>query len=159
MLPTSFQKISKLEIARAQLDVALRFYLKDQEYIAAITLAGAAEEILGKMAAQNDQTPSLKRKILEVQSSIKTVWGDEVKESVVADLKNKARNELKHICSGDILHADLEHEAALMLERTLENFILSVGSPHPSQEQFVKKRIFNWRQKQLAIDKEVRRAS
>lgn len=42
--------LSKLDIATAQLDTAMGLYLEGRDLISAITLAGAAEEILGKLA-------------------------------------------------------------------------------------------------------------
>jgi len=50
-------KLSKIDAAVEQVDWAIRFFLDNQAYIPAITLAGAAEEILGR-AVQGD--PSYK---------------------------------------------------------------------------------------------------
>jgi len=41
-------KISKIDAAVSQLDWAIRLFLDHQAYLPAITLAGAAEEIIGK---------------------------------------------------------------------------------------------------------------
>ncbi len=41
--------VSKLDIATRQLKRALEFFLDDNDLICSITLAGAAEEILGKL--------------------------------------------------------------------------------------------------------------
>ncbi|MFM0742254.1 hypothetical protein PQQ51_33975, partial [Paraburkholderia xenovorans] len=41
--------IPKLEVATLQLDMAIRLFL-ERDYVSSLTLAGAAEEILGKLS-------------------------------------------------------------------------------------------------------------
>ena len=53
------QKLTRVEVARVQLDRALLLFLSKADYISAITLAGAAEEILGKLAEQSGQPHAL----------------------------------------------------------------------------------------------------
>lgn len=151
MNSSAYQCIPKQELARSQLEVALRFYMQGQEYPAVITLAGAAEELLGKIAEEKGLEPSLKRTLRDLVDTFKAVWGHDAKESDFAQLRNRARNELKHICSGQDLHLDFEHEAAEMLTRALENFLLCTGSPHPGQYAFTSRQIANWRAKQAAV--------
>lgn len=148
-----YQCISKQELARSQLEVALRFYMQGAEYPAVITLAGAAEEVLGKIAEEKGLQSSLKRTLNALLVCFQGVWGYEAKESDFAQLRNRARNELKHICTGQDIQLDFEHEAAAMLARALENFLLCTGSPHPGQYAFTSRRIANWRSKQAAIKK------
>jgi len=45
--------LSDIEIAQCQLEMALKIYFEDGDYISALTLAGAAEEILGKKAKES----------------------------------------------------------------------------------------------------------
>ena len=84
-----------------------------------ITLTGAAEEVLGKIAAEKGFEPSLKRTVRELCDTFKHVWGYEAKEADFAQLRNRARNELKHLCTGQDLNVDFEREAAAMLTRAL----------------------------------------
>jgi hypothetical protein len=100
--PSFFESVPKQELARSQLEVALQLYMQGNEYPAVITLAGAAEEVLGKIALSKGIEPSLKRTVKELVATTKAVWGREVKESDFAELRNRARNELKHFCSGDV---------------------------------------------------------
>ena len=151
MSSSAFNQMSKTELARSQLEVALHFYMVEQEYPAVITLAGAAEEVLGKMAQAKGLEPSLKRTVRELMEAYKVVWLKDAKESDFADLRNRARNELKHFCSGQDLRADFEHEAGSMLTRALENFLLCTGSRHPRHYEFTSKRVANWRAKQKAV--------
>jgi hypothetical protein len=143
------QRLSKQELARSQLEVALRFYIGGEEFPAVITLAGAAEEILGKIAAAQGFEPALKRTLRELVEGHKRLWGREVDEREFAPLRNHAKNELKH-SAGDVT-LDLEHEAALLLARALENYHLCTGNPHPSQYAFTSLRVENWRAKQTPV--------
>ena len=61
-----YQNIPKKELAQSQLDVALRLYLQTEEYPSVNTLAGAAEEILGKIAAELGYEPALKKILIEL---------------------------------------------------------------------------------------------
>ena len=49
----TFQRLTKADIALSQLNMALSFYLGGRELVSAITLAGAAEEILGKLCERS----------------------------------------------------------------------------------------------------------
>lgn len=151
MMSSAYERIPKHEIARSQLEVALCFYMQGQEYPAVITLAGAAEELLGKIAEEKGLESSLKRTLRELLDTFEVVWGYEAKESDFAQLRNRAKNELKHICSGQDLNLDFEQEAAGMLTRALENFLLCTGSPHPGQYAFTSRKIANWRSKRATV--------
>ncbi len=48
-------KISKLDAARQQLEVACHLFLQKESILAVHTLSGAAEEILGKLAERASQ--------------------------------------------------------------------------------------------------------
>jgi hypothetical protein len=97
MTSSAYERISKQELARSQLEVALRFYMQGQEYPAVITLAGAAEELLGRIAEDKGLESSLKRSLRELQDTFRVVWGHDAKERDFAQLRNRAKNELKHI--------------------------------------------------------------
>lgn len=150
MALSAYERLPKQELARSQLEAALRFYMQGQEYPAVITLAGAAEEVLGKIAESKGFEPALKRTLRQLCETFKEVWGHEAKESDFAQLRNRAKNELKHLCSGDDLYLDFEREAAAMLTRALENYVLCTGSPHPGQYAFTSKKVASRRSKQGA---------
>jgi hypothetical protein len=98
---SAYKSMTKQELALSQLNVAVRLYLQDEEYPAAITLAGAAEEILGKIAMSMGHVPSFKRKVRDLCEMFQAIWGREANEKDFADLRNRARNELKHIGNGE----------------------------------------------------------
>lgn len=148
---STFEKVPKLELGRSQLEVALQFYMRGEEFPAVITLAGAAEELLGKIAESKGHEPSLKRAMRNRCDIFKEIYGEEAREKNFADLQNRVRNELKHFRTGEEVQADYEHEAAQMLTRALENYVLCIGSPHPSQCKFRRTMVRSWRAKQAAF--------
>lgn len=46
-------KLDKMHVARQQLYCAIELFVSDKNYISAITLAGAAEEIFGRIAKKS----------------------------------------------------------------------------------------------------------
>ena len=83
--------LSKLEIAKRQLEVAAQLYVDGADDLAVITLAGAAEEILGKLLRRTEQK-SMADHIVELDK--KLTGGRPF--NVVSDAVNRARNALKH---------------------------------------------------------------
>jgi hypothetical protein len=58
--PQAFE-LSKIEAAVDQLDWAIRLFLDHQAFVPAITLAGAAEEIIGQAVGQRRASDALKK--------------------------------------------------------------------------------------------------
>lgn len=99
--------ISKIDIAIIQLRTAIQLYNKEN-YISAITLAGASEEVLGQIAKDKSGTNAL----LDDK-----VWMDQVSNHFkkprpafkkVAHLRNKIKNELKHNDKGE--NKEINHD-------------------------------------------------
>ena len=149
--PSIHQRIPKQDLAISQLNVAIQFYMQGEEYPAVITLAGAAEELFGKIAAKKGLEPVLKREAKELIGTVKEVWGHDTTESEIVTTINRARNEMKHICSGDDLFLNYESQAARLITRALENYFLCFGTVHPSQRKFYSKKLENWRAAQAVV--------
>lgn len=116
------------EIAEHQLITALRLW-HDDDYLSALTLAGAAEEILGKRLRILGRTPSfdqIKNEIIDLAKQHGDT--DSKTEKLVADLLNQTRNELKHYDGDDSLSFDLRSDAAEMMERAIANYHLLTGT-------------------------------
>jgi hypothetical protein len=116
--------ITKLEVAMQQLRLAITLFLERRELVSCITLAGAAEEILGKLALNQGSVPSLVRRSRSAALMHKAIWTDQVDPKEFVDLKNRTRNELKHLISGSPITTNLEAEAVRMLDRAVENYRL-----------------------------------
>jgi hypothetical protein len=124
---TSRQRLSASEIAESQLLSALQMWHAG-DYISCITLAGAAEEILGKRMRKLRLEPSfdnmkeaivrLARHFGETSSGV---------DKTVADLMNQTRNELKHYAGDEALEFDLRADAEEMLERAIANYTSLTG--------------------------------
>jgi hypothetical protein len=125
---------TKLEIAVTQLRLAIALFLEKREFIAVITLAGAAEEILGKLAAAAGHTPALTKHAEAARGMYAAMWKKDPGAKVFVDLKNRTRNEVKHLISGAPFVGDIEAEAARMLDRAVENY----RSLHPRAASFIR---------------------
>ncbi|MCJ8352015.1 hypothetical protein [Moritella sp.] len=117
--------LSKAEIARVQIEKAVYLYVIEKDYVCAITLAGAAEELLGS--------------IIKEQGG-KSVIGDVYEEFIEEYNKfsmfsyeiNNIRNELKHSHKNPSLDYEInigEDDCAIMLYRALANYAKAVGEP------------------------------
>ena len=122
--PAATFMITKLEVATSQLRLSIELFMEEREHISVITLAGAAEEILGKLAASAGSTPALNRRAEGARQLHLAVWGNDPGNKVFMNLKNKTRNELKHFSSGASLAVGLERECIRMLDRAVENYRL-----------------------------------
>lgn len=140
-------KLTKIDVAVEQLNHAISMFLKREHFVSAITLAGAAEEILGKLAAQAGFIPSLKRRTEGARALYKHLWGADPGVKPFADLKNKTRNELKHLVAGAPMEVDLEEEAMRMLDRAVENYRLLHVRRSPQVVAYERARLTIWRER------------
>ena len=114
---STFSTVTKLAVALDQLEWAIRLVVDDGSYIPAITLAGAAEEILGKYAQGR---PAFD----ELRDSLARTHGLTPK-AVAQDHLTVARNWFKHWhpSSPDSIELDLQTEAVLVIIRCLTNLL------------------------------------
>ena len=108
--------VSKVEIAKIQLDAAIVAYF-DNRRIASITLAGAAEEIFGAMLKRNCIKNAVEK--IASQPPLLAVFGNS-KDGI--RFLNYVRNNLKH--ASDKLEDNFtltELDAFFMIARALEN--------------------------------------
>jgi len=116
--------LTKLQVAISQLRLSIALFMEEREHISVITLAAAAEDILGKLAASTSATPALNRRAERARQLHVALWGNDPGAKVFKNLKNKTRNELKHLSSGAPLTIGLERECIRMLDRAVENYRL-----------------------------------
>lgn len=110
--------LSKLDAAVDQLDWAIRLFLDNKAYVPAITLAGAAEEILGEMLGCDSAFAQLRQRITSMSG---------LPEKVVTQLHlNRGKNWLKHwqdLRDEEIIDLDLETEAIQYIVRAIANLV------------------------------------
>jgi hypothetical protein len=126
------------DLALAQLQTALRLYFDGGDRGSVITLAGAADEIFGKLLAASGRDNSLTSLITAVMEIQQKVFGEAVEAKQVAARANAARNSLKHWDVGDteIVKFDLEMEARDMLNRAIDNYWMLEHKLTPEMERF-----------------------
>lgn len=114
----------RVDLAIEQLDMALELFLSEQSYAAALTLAGAAEDILGKALSLRGQDDALRYKYDVLDSTHQKLHGKKLEWSKFSDGENHARNALKHMrsLSEDTVTTDLKEAALWMLVRAGANY-------------------------------------
>jgi hypothetical protein len=117
---------TKQQLAEHQLDRAIRLLLDEKDAISAVTLAGAAEEILGKLVELQGGTHSLKGFIDECLALGRLRQDEEWSPKSFADIANYFRNELKHYVQGSDIAVTPE-AACDLIERAAENLWLLSG--------------------------------
>jgi hypothetical protein len=115
----SLPSYTKQELAEHQLDRAICLLLDHGDPICAITLAGAAEEILGKLVEQSGGKHSL-REFIDACLADGSALGENWKPKDFADMANFFRNELKHYVAGEdiVVSNECAHE---IINRAAEN--------------------------------------
>jgi len=119
-------KIAKLDAARNQLETAIELHLDRKDYIPAITLAAAAEEILGKALPSGQKTAKK-----ELSEAVLGKYKLAISEKDLNDqYLNKTRNNLKHFGDNTETHFEIEPETESlgMLARALVNY-MGLGLP------------------------------
>jgi hypothetical protein len=109
-------EVSKIDAAVAQLDWAIRLFLDHKAYVPAITLAAAAEEILGKAVPGRSASELPKHKLGDDFGYSAKVLNDHY--------LNEARNWLKHWARSDgsgKIRLKLDEEALQYIIRALTN--------------------------------------
>lgn len=112
-------QLHKIEIARRQLEVASEIQISGGDFLAVITLAGAAEEILGSIVRRNGGVSMVDH----LKEFDRNEFGGR-EHSIFNSEINGCRNALKHANHerDDIIEIE-EGEAIAMLGRALVNWM------------------------------------
>lgn len=129
------KSLSYIEIAKRQLLMALRIYFEGHDYVSAITLAGAAEEILGKRLKTNGKTNAIEFYVSALHD-IDDAFGDEkTDEQIYINELIHVKNMVKHM-PVDGLVCDFKYEAEVMIHRAITNW-RALEPLLPSMEKFL----------------------
>jgi hypothetical protein len=118
------QWYSRQALAEHQLDRAIRLLLEERDAVCSLTLAGAAEEILGKIVEEGGGRSSLGSFIDVCLMMGRLSHGEDWKPGTFADMANHTRNALKHHGDGTEV-AVTEDMACEMLDRAVENLAMT----------------------------------
>lgn len=131
--------LTKTDIALEQLTVAIGFYLQRKHPVAALTLAGAAEEILGKQCEAQRKEPSIRRRAEATRALYTFLWPHRMTPAgkVFVDRRNLARNQAKHNDTGAPVTFNWNREAEQMITRGIENYRALVGRETPAMRRFL----------------------
>lgn len=115
--------MEKRDISVKQIKAAARHYNKG-DYICCITLSGAAEEILGKIATKRTQINHFKNDIEFEKSIYEFFTGKTFSDKEIIKRLNRIKNELKHNDSGqnEWVEGDFENEAARLFVKAVKNY-------------------------------------
>lgn len=113
----------RLDLATEQLEMALSLFLEQRSYASAITLAGAAEEILGKELVRQGRQSVLDWKIDQMGLFHELLHGKNFDRKKVVAEENRVRDALKHFSetSDSNVTVDLQDAACWLLVRACEN--------------------------------------
>lgn len=127
---------TKAEVAAHQLERALGLFLEDTDYVCAITLAGACEEILGKLLEKSGKENSLGSFVKACVAAGRVVHGEEWSPKVFVSMANEFRDGLKHYTDGQSI--TVPREAAVeILDRAIENYWQLTGHETPLMRRFM----------------------
>jgi len=99
-------RISKLEVATRQLDAAIDHFLRG-DYLPALTLSGAAEEILGSLARRAGHPVAVDQIVAYHFKDTDPALSDPARRGVIVDVLNQGRNQAKHANDPAETHFDL----------------------------------------------------
>jgi hypothetical protein len=134
------ETFSQLQAAQAQLERALALYLDEHDYLCAITLAGAADEVLGKMVESRGGMHQLHQEASALDKIGRKFVGKEVsRKDAIANL-NEVRDWLKHFKEDARLSFDPRDAAHDMLNRAVGNMIALTNNASPLMQRFYEKR-------------------
>lgn len=102
-------KLSKLQVASHQLGVAIRLFLEG-DHLSSLTLAGAAEEILGKLSERAGHPVAVEEIVRYHWNDTDPALPDNERRKILLGVLNSARNAVKH--------ANDPNDGDLVLEQT-----------------------------------------
>jgi len=129
-------KLTKLQIAEIQLNRAIELFLSGEDYVSAITLAGASEEILGKLLVQKGERNILEELVDASQKIESVIYGDASEKKKIVSLANYYRDRLKHISDGADLFFSVDSEAADLIDRAISNYYKLTGNETSEMAKF-----------------------
>jgi hypothetical protein len=114
----------KLSVATQQLDTALRLYFGRRDYFSAITLAGAAEEILGVYLKRHRQPNAFDEDLEASLRVYRWLHNQDTSPEKMHKTINRVKNAAKHMQGfADVeLFCDPREEARTILDRAVSNY-------------------------------------
>ena len=133
----------KLEVACQLLDRALRLYYEGDSDFAALHLAGAAEELLGRHVELAGGEPSFKS-LQSAAVRLSKYFAEDRTESTpkaIATVMNHAKNAIKHMAPSGDKHVsfDARNEAHDLLDRAVTNYYQAMSTYELQETELIAK--------------------
>lgn len=126
--------MKKSELAKIQIEKAIDLFCIEKDYASAITLAGAAEEMLGNILRSKNKDGIL----AELHPWFEDRYDKNIKFAELAKGANEVRDELKHGHENPDPDFDVNVSVSIcaqMIMRALVNYPRVVGSPTEKMKQ------------------------
>ena len=107
-------KLLKADAATSQLDAAIHLFLEGN-YLSALTLAGAAEEIFGALVKQSGKPTALDFVAAFHRKDTDPQLSEAEHNRLIASIANRARNAAKHANDPNETHVEIETDMPLMM--------------------------------------------
>lgn len=136
--------LEKKDIAIFQLRKAIQLF-NTKDFICAVTLAGAAEEFLGKIAKKRSGTTALEAESHFWDQLAAIINKSKPNRKKVIAVLNRTRNELKHNDTGENLYleSDFEFEAQCIIDRAIRNYW--IAHDRPIRDRIINRYVrFHW---------------
>jgi len=140
--------IDQKNAAKIQLDRAIQLFLDQKDYVSAITLAGAAEGLVGEMLEKNGAENAL----ISIVKGFKRLLSEEEREALCGEKKtfeksmiddlNLVKNWLKHYFpNSESLHIDVDSDckeiAYDLIDRASSNYVQAFGDETEQMRRFL----------------------
>jgi hypothetical protein len=121
----NIQRFAKQDIALGQIETALSLFSQEGDLFSVITLAGAAEEILGQLLQQRSGNSGYRGTIASIFQILRP-----------GSQKDPKREGLSGHEVDAFVHLDPHHEALFLLGRAIDDYVALSGGPSPAMLKF-----------------------
>jgi hypothetical protein len=134
------ETLTNLEIAKQQLERAINLFLDEQDFVSSLTLAGAAEEILGKILEIEMQAPHALNELINGSLKLNGIsLGDPNEKQArknIANTLNHFKNKLKHYNDQDSMTCSFDYYAVEVIDRAIQNYFKCTSDETPLMQKF-----------------------
>lgn len=133
------EDLSNLEISKRQLNRAIDLFLFENDFVSALTLAGAAEEILGKLLKLSHNKHALDELIdnaLVLNEITKGSSEGPQARKKIANFHNFFKNKMKHYNQEGSVCFSVDYYAAQIIDRAITNYYNHTSSKTSLMKKF-----------------------
>lgn len=136
-IDTRPQKLTNMDIAQIQINRAVLLFLDENDYISSLTLAGAAEEILGGVLRRQGKIPAIENIVAGGMDTQKALFGIVSPKKLLFNSLNEDRNKLKHFNEQEPLHISPGYSSSRMISRAITNYVEAFSTPTDIMKRFL----------------------